>query len=134
MNILVFQTNENQPHSFPVFSRFCIAIGCIEVFYFNTGADSVTFTVHENTGVISTNALLDRESQHIYSFTITTTDSGGRISLATVNVTVSDVNDNSPVCGEAVYAASVAESAAVATSVISVSCPDLDISSSGEVR
>ena len=108
-------------------------MGYIEVFYFNTGADSVTFTVHESTGVISTNALLDRESQDVYSFTITATDSGGRNTLATVNITVSDVNDNSPVCGEAVYAASVAESAVVATSVISVSCPDLDISSNGEV-
>ena len=103
------------------------------IFYLNTGADSANFTVHENTGVISTNALLDRESQDVYSFTITATDSGGRNSLATVNVAVSDVNDNSPVCGEAVYAASVTESAVVATSVISVSCPDLDISSNGEV-
>ena len=103
------------------------------VFYSYTGADSVNFTVHENTGVISTNALLDRESQDVYSFTITATDSRGRSSLATVNVTVSDVNDNSPVCGEAVYAASAAENAAVATYVISVSCPDLDISSNGEV-
>ena len=103
------------------------------VFHSNTGADSINFTVHESTGVISTNALLDRETQDFYSFTITATDSGGRNSLATVNVTVSDVNDNSPVCGEAVYAESVAESAAVATSVISVSCPDLDISSNGEV-
>jgi len=98
-----------------------------------TGADSVNFTVNENTGVISTNALLDRESQDFYSFTVTATDSGGRYSLATVNVTVSDVNDNSPVCGESVYAGSVAESAAVATSVISVACPDLDIGSNGEV-
>lgn len=103
------------------------------IFCFNTGADSVNFTVNENTGVISTNALLDRESQYIYSFTITATDSGGRSSLATVNITVSDVNDNSPVCGEAVYAGSIAESAAVASSVITVSCPDLDISSNGEV-
>lgn len=103
------------------------------VFYLDTGADSVNFTINENTGVISTNALLDRESQDVYSFTITATDSGGRNSLATVNVTVSDVNDNSPVCGEAVYAGSIAESAAVSTSLISVSCPDLDINSNGEV-
>ena len=103
------------------------------VFHSNTGADSVNFNVHENTGVISTNALLDRESQDVYSFTITATDSGGRNSLATVNVTVNDVNDNSPVCGEVVYPGSVAENAAVATSVINVSCPDSDISSNGEV-
>ena len=98
-----------------------------------TGADSINFTVSENTGVISTNALLDRESQDFYTFTITATDSGSRYSLATINVTISDVNDNSPVCGESVYAASVAENVAVAASVISVACSDLDIGSNGEV-
>ena len=98
-----------------------------------TGPDSVNFTVNENTGVISTNALLDRESQDSYSFTLTATDSGGRFSLVAINVTVSDVNDNSPVCGASVYAGSVAENAAVATSVITVECPDLDIGGNGEV-
>ena len=98
-----------------------------------TGADSVNFTVNENTGVISTNALLDRESQDSYSFTLTATDSGGRFSFVAINVTVSDVNDNSPVCGASVYAGSVAENAAVATSVITVECPDLDIGGNGEV-
>ena len=97
------------------------------------GADSVNFTVNENTGVISTNALLDRESQDSYSFTLTATDSGGRFSLVTINVTVSDVNDNNPVCGASVYAGSVAENAAAATSVITVECPDLDIGGNGEV-
>ena len=98
-----------------------------------TGADSVNFTVNENTGVISTNALLDREPQDSYSFTLTATDSGGRFSLVTINVTVSDVNDNNPVCGASVYAGSVAENAAVGTSVITVECPDLDIGGNGEV-
>lgn len=98
-----------------------------------TGADSVNFTVNENTGVISTNALLDRESQDSYSFTLTATDSGGRFSLVAINVTVSDVNDNNPVCGASVYAGSVAENAAVGTSVITVECPDLDIGGNGEV-
>ena len=101
--------------------------------YLYTGADSVNFTVNENTGVISTNALLDRETRDIYSFTLTAMDSGGRSSLATINVTVSDVNDNSPVCAESVYAGSVAESASEATSVISVACPDLDVGLNGEV-
>ena len=91
------------------------------------GADSVNFTVNENSGVISTNTLLHRESQHSYTFTLTATDSGGRFSLITINVTVSDVNDNNPVCGASVYAGPVAENAAVATSVITVACPDLDM-------
>ena len=98
-----------------------------------TGADSVNFTVNENTGVISTNALLDRESQDSHAFTLTATDSGGRFSLVAINVTVSDVNDNNPVCGTSVYAGSVAENAAVATSLITVQCPDLDIGGNGEV-
>ena len=53
--------------------------------------------------------------------------------MVTINVTVSDVNDNNPVCGASVYAGSVAENAAVATSVITVECPDLDIGGNGEV-
>ena len=53
--------------------------------------------------------------------------------MVAINVTVSDVNDNSPVCGTSVYAGSVAENAAVATSLITVQCPDLDIGGNGEV-
>lgn len=51
--------------------------------------------------------------------------------MATINVTVTDVNDNTPVCAEAVYAASVAEN--VASSLVTVSCSDLDAGSNGEV-
>ena len=53
--------------------------------------------------------------------------------MATINVTVTDVNDNTPVCAKAVYAASVAENVAVASSLVTVSCSDLDAGSNGEV-
>ena len=42
---------------------------------------------------------LDREEQDIYFLNITATD-GLFVTQATVEVTVSDVNDNSPVCDQ----------------------------------
>ena len=53
--------------------------------------------------------------------------------MAKINVTVNDVNDNNPVCATAVYAASVAENEAVGSSLVTVSCSDLDVGSNGEV-
>ena len=101
--------------------------------FFFPGADSLNFTVNENTGVISTNTRLDREFKDSYTILITATDSGSRANSADVTITVSDVNDNSPVCSMALYAGSVAENAVSGSSVLEVSCPDLDSEANGQV-
>ncbi|XP_061406855.1 cadherin-2-like isoform X1 [Lethenteron reissneri] len=61
------------------------------------------FTINGTTGVISTAfGLFDRELVDGYTLTVQATDLGGRAGAlsasATVSVTISDVNDNAPVC------------------------------------
>ncbi|XP_078464364.1 cadherin-4-like [Lampetra planeri] len=61
------------------------------------------FTINGTTGVISTAfGLFDRELVDSYTLTVQATDLGGRAGAlsasATVSVTISDVNDNPPVC------------------------------------
>lgn len=65
---------------------------------------------------------LDYESSHEYYLTIEATD-GGTPSLsdvATVNINVTDVNDNTPVFSQDTYTAVISEDAVLEQSVITV--------------
>jgi VCBS repeat-containing protein len=93
----------------------------------------MNFTINENTGTISTNLDLDREAKDSYLFTVTAKDTASQITTATVTIAITDANDNSPVCSQAVYTASVLESATAGSSVLTVSCPDIDINFNGQV-
>lgn len=56
------------------------------------------FSVHSTSGQISTAAVLDREEQGKYELVVIASDSAStpRSSSASVTVTVTDINDNSP--------------------------------------
>lgn len=65
---------------------------------------------------------LDYESSHEYYLTVEATD-GGTPSLSdvvTVNINVTDINDNSPVFSQDTYTAVVSEDAMLEQSVITV--------------
>uniref|UniRef100_A0A8L8K5R9 FAT atypical cadherin 4 n=1 Tax=Heligmosomoides polygyrus TaxID=6339 RepID=A0A8L8K5R9_HELPZ len=70
-----------------------------KVFYRITNGSSA-FGIDEKTGVIYTNASLDRESQSVFVLTVMAQDQGELplSSSATVHVRVTDVNDNAPSC------------------------------------
>ncbi|XP_029421607.1 protocadherin Fat 3 isoform X4 [Nannospalax galili] len=76
---------------------------------------------------------LDREEQDIYFLNITATD-GLFVTQAVVEVAVSDVNDNSPVCDQVVYSASFPEDIPSNKIILKVSAKDADIGSNGEIR
>lgn len=61
------------------------------------------FAIDSSTGVVSTTAALDRETRASYSLTVVATDSGSpsRSNTISLAVTVTDVNDNSPVFDDA---------------------------------
>lgn len=66
---------------------------------------------------------LDYETSHEFYLTVEATD-GGTPSLsdmATVNINLTDVNDNSPLFSQGVYAAVVSEDAELGRTVVSVS-------------
>ncbi|KAJ2938245.1 hypothetical protein O0L34_g17587 [Tuta absoluta] len=94
------------------------------------------FSINPQTGAITTNKLLDRETMSGYLLTVTARD-GGVPSLSDttdVEISVVDVNDNEPVFKQQLYSASIMEDALVGTSVIQVAATDADVSLNGRVH
>nr|XP_006112269.1 protocadherin Fat 3 isoform X6 [Pelodiscus sinensis] len=76
---------------------------------------------------------LDREEQDFYFLNITATD-GLFVTQAAVEVIVTDVNDNSPVCDQFAYTALFPEDIPSNKVILKISAKDADIGSSGEIR
>ncbi|XP_026490100.2 protocadherin-like wing polarity protein stan isoform X1 [Vanessa tameamea] len=94
------------------------------------------FHINPQTGAITTNKLLDRETMSGYLLTVTARD-GGVPSLSDttdVEISVVDVNDNEPVFKQQLYTASIMEDALVGTSVTQVSATDADVGLNGRVH
>lgn len=89
------------------------------------------FVIDSLTGTLKTAAQLDRETTPSYSLIIHAID-GGAASLTgtgTVGITVTDANDNAPTCTSAVYTGTLAEDVILTTVATTISCSDLDSSS-----
>ncbi|RVE52505.1 hypothetical protein evm_002899 [Chilo suppressalis] len=94
------------------------------------------FVINPQTGAITTNKLLDRETMSGYLLTVTARD-GGVPSLSDttdVEISVVDVNDNEPVFKQQLYTASITEDAVVGISVTQVSATDADVGLNGRVH
>lgn len=79
---------------------------------------------------------LDREKISGYLLTITARDHGypPMSDTTDVEITVADVNDNSPVFNAATYHANIVEDALIGTSVLSVMATDSDQGLNSRVR
>ena len=62
-----------------------------------SGDDDNHFYIGESTGAIRVLEPLDRETIKKYSLTVTAADAGGKSSNTTVNILITDINDQSPV-------------------------------------
>ncbi|XP_056139276.1 protocadherin Fat 3a isoform X1 [Lampris incognitus] len=69
---------------------------------------------------------LDREKDDLYVLNVTASD-GLFVTQATVEVTVTDTNDNRPICGQALYNALIPEDISVNSMVLRVGASDADI-------
>ena len=65
-------------------------------YYIVSGNDLWQFKIASDTGVISVTRKLDREQITRYQLIVRADDNGGLSSTATVNVKVTDINDNNP--------------------------------------
>ncbi|XP_034459626.1 protocadherin Fat 3a isoform X4 [Hippoglossus hippoglossus] len=77
--------------------------------------------------------LLDREERNLYIINVTASD-GLFVSQATLEITVIDTNDNSPVCDQVVYTASFPEDLPVNSVLLRVGATDADVGISGWVQ
>ncbi|XP_065886330.1 protocadherin Fat 1-like isoform X2 [Dysidea avara] len=87
--------------------------------------DFTEFAVQPNSGSVYVAAPLDRERQPSYQLRIEAWD-GQSTSTFTLNVVISDVNDNSPKFNESIYQFAVSESVSIGHSVGVIGATDLD--------
>uniref|UniRef100_UPI00398F78D5 protocadherin Fat 3-like isoform X1 n=2 Tax=Pristiophorus japonicus TaxID=55135 RepID=UPI00398F78D5 len=91
------------------------------------------FNISPVTGLIKVKERLDREKVSGYSLTVQAKDSGipPMSSTVTVNIDVSDINDNPPDFIPANYSAVIQENKSVGTSILQLSVTDQDSSHNG---
>ncbi|XP_065127833.1 protocadherin Fat 1 [Paramisgurnus dabryanus] len=96
------------------------------------GSGLGVFTIDEESGVIRTQEILDRETTSYYWLTVYATDQGivPLSSFVEVYVEVQDVNDNAPLTSEPIYYASVSENSPKDLSVIQIQAFDPDSTTS----
>ena len=122
-----------------------------------SGNEDNSFLLDSSDGTLTLRRLLDHEVLSRYSLTVRASDNAPapltKWSLATVNITVMDLNDNAPSCTQSAEVVTLLESTVVGTVVFSANCTDIDsdsllsyhisqgnskgkfnVSSSGEVR
>ncbi len=86
------------------------------------------FRVDQETGVITLEVPLDRETQDEYRLVITAQDQGRptRSANTSLEISVTDINDNAPIFSRQQYETTVSEHAEVGTNVIDVMATDKD--------
>uniref|UniRef100_A0A3B4TJP7 Cadherin-23 n=1 Tax=Seriola dumerili TaxID=41447 RepID=A0A3B4TJP7_SERDU len=98
---------------------------------------SSQFRLNSRSGEITTTALLDRELKSEYILIVRAVDGGvgpqQKTGIATVNITILDINDNAPVWKDEPYHANVVEMSPINTDVISVLAVDPDNGENGTV-
>ncbi|KTG41178.1 hypothetical protein cypCar_00023435 [Cyprinus carpio] len=86
---------------------------------------SSQFRLNTRSGEITTTALLDRELKSEYILIVRAVDGGvgpqQKTGIATVNITILDINDNAPIWRDEPYQANVVEMSPIHTDVITVS-------------
>ena len=99
--------------------------------------DSMPFAINNATGDLYTTASLDREAVASYQLTVQASNplvSPSLPSLATITVSLLDINDNEPMFGNGPFLAVVFTDAAVNITVLTVVATDDDLGSNAEVR
>uniref|UniRef100_A0A8C8DJT9 Cadherin domain-containing protein n=1 Tax=Oryzias sinensis TaxID=183150 RepID=A0A8C8DJT9_9TELE len=98
---------------------------------------SSQFRLNSRSGEITTTALLDREQKSEYILIVRAVDGGvgpqQKTGIATVNITILDINDNAPMWLDEPYNANVVEMSPINTDVITVTALDLDNGENGTV-
>lgn len=99
------------------------------------GNEQKKFAIDKNTGVLSVADMLDYEKSKDYFLTIQAIDCGTPplSNLATVNISVTDSNDNSPYFSQNSYSARIREDALVGDKILQVSAKDIDASENGRI-
>ncbi|XP_034043514.1 LOW QUALITY PROTEIN: protocadherin Fat 1a [Thalassophryne amazonica] len=101
-----------------------------------SGNEHGMFSVDPHTGDVFVIEPLDYEVSHDYYITVEATDGGSPplSDMATVNINLTDVNDNKPIFSQEIYTAVVSEDALLGKAVVTVIAEDADGPSYNHVR
>ena len=93
-----------------------------------SGLDGDLFAIAATTGKITVRGSIDREVTAMLTFTVIATDLGStpRTSMSTVNIMVTDVNDNSPSFDNDTYSVDVSEAGSIGTTLFRAIATDED--------
>ncbi|CAH1802941.1 unnamed protein product, partial [Owenia fusiformis] len=94
------------------------------------------FNINASSGLVTTNAILDRESIDGYDLVILAVDNGSppQTGSATLSVDVKDTNDNSPIIHNSPTTITIAEDIVIGTVVGAINATDDDIGINGELK
>lgn len=86
------------------------------------------FNINESTGLLTTNATLDRESQSSYNIEVTINDHGipALTASSVYKIIVGDVNDNDPVFTQMEYVVTIVENIPVESLILLPKATDAD--------
>lgn len=100
------------------------------------GNDHKKFTIDKETGVVSLADVVDFERSKDYFLTVQGTDGGTPplSSLATLNISIIDFNDNAPSFNQNSYQARIREDAEIGDKILQVRASDLDADENGKIR
>ena len=100
------------------------------VYSIQSGNDQNAFHIDPLTGDVQVISPLDASVQQLYSITIRASTTGHSVlsSLAVLQVTVTDINNNRPVFSPSFYTARINESSSLLMPVLQVECSDEDVS------
>ncbi|XP_033742919.1 LOW QUALITY PROTEIN: protocadherin Fat 1-like [Pecten maximus] len=102
-----------------------------------SGNDNKLFTIHKDTGLISTSARLDTETVPVVTLVVSAVDHGHRGSTrkgnTVVNITVIDCNDNAPAFNLSDSIILMEENLPVGTQVATITATDADQGGNGRV-
>uniref|UniRef100_S4RP29 Cadherin-related 23 n=1 Tax=Petromyzon marinus TaxID=7757 RepID=S4RP29_PETMA len=96
---------------------------------------STQFRINARSGDITSTTLLDREAVSQYILIVRAVDGGDgndqKTGIATVNITLLDVNDNDPAWRDLPYAVTIVENTPGGTDIFTVSAADPDLNENG---
>ena len=99
------------------------------------GNDGDAFTINATDGEVTVNNDIDRERIDVYILTVTATDLGipSRSSQSRINITIGDINDNSPLFDPLFYTVQAFENVSVNSFLTTVMATDADIPPNSDI-
>ncbi|KAH8411154.1 hypothetical protein KR222_008786, partial [Zaprionus bogoriensis] len=113
-----------------------IGVNAEILYYIISGNEQRKFSINSNTGVLWINGTLDYENTKYYFLTVQAIDGGSPplSNMAYVNISIGDVNDNTPIFIQNSYRVSVKEDVAVDFGIVNVKAEDEDSDVNGIIK